>query len=406
MAMGAYRVLLRPAGSRRLLLTALLGRLPIGIFSLAIVFVVREHTGSFAEAGVTSAAFALGAGLLAPLQGRLVDRFGQPKVLVPSAALNAAALAGLVLAAHEDAPGWLLALLAAAAGAAVPPLSACMRSQWAALFADDADARGTAYSLESVFNEVIFIAGPLLTAVLVAVGSPSAALLTAAGVSVVGTLGFATTGLARAWRGDEAAPRTRAGALAAPGMRTLVYAVVPTGIAFGVLEVAMPAFAVEHGRPALAGVLLAALAVGSVIGGLWSAGRSWKVPVVTRFLLLQTALAAGMLPLLLADSIVVMTGAMLIAGLALAPSAAAGYLLIDHAAPPGTATEAYTWAVTANVMGTALGAGLAGIIVQGANVRWALALAVGGPALGALISFLRRQTFEAPDVAVGARLST
>lgn len=398
----AYRVLLRPPGARRLLLTALLGRLPIGIFSLAIVLVVRAHTDSFAQAGLASAAFAIGAGLVAPLQGRLVDRFGQPVVLVPSALLNAAALVGLVVAAHEGAPGWALALFAAVAGAAVPPLSACMRSQWAALFADDTDARGTAYSLESVFNEMIFIVGPLLTTVLIAVGSPSTALLVAAGVSVLGTVGFATTRLARNWQGDVA-QRTRAGALAAPGMRTLVYAVVPTGIAFGVLEVAMPAFAIAEGRrPALAGVLLAALAVGSVLGGLWSAGHTWKVPVVTRFLLLQTLLAAGMLPLLLADSVVVMTLAMVVAGLALAPSAAAGYLLIDHAAPPGTATEAYTWAVTANITGTALGAALAGLLVQHASVRWALALAVAGPALGALVSFLRRRTFHAPQVAVAS----
>ncbi|MGB2712262.1 MAG: MFS transporter, partial [Conexibacter sp.] len=206
----AYAVLLQPEGARRLLLTALLGRIPIGVFSLAIVLVVREQTGSFAQAGAASAAFALGAGVLAPLQGRLVDRFGQPAVLIPSALVNAAALVGLVAAADGGAHGWLLAVLAAIGGAAVPPLAACMRSQWAALFADDASARGTAYSLESVFNELIFIAGPLLTTVLVAAWSPGLALLVAVGGSLVGTLGFATAGLARGWQGD-AAPRTRAG---------------------------------------------------------------------------------------------------------------------------------------------------------------------------------------------------
>lgn len=399
----AYRVLLRPAGATRLLLTALVGRLPVGIFSLAIVLVVREQTGSFADAGVASAAFAIGAGAVAPLQGRLVDRFGQPAVLLPSALLNAAALAALVLAAEADARGWVIALLAAAGGAAIPPLSACMRSQWAALFAGDDGARGTAYSLESVFNEVIFIVGPLLTTVLVALASPGAALLVATAISLIGTLGFATARLARGWEG-EVAPRTRAGALASPGMRTLVLAVVPTGMAFGVLEVAMPAYAVEQGSgPAIAGILLSAMAVGSVLGGLWSAAREWRLGVVVRFLSLQTAFAVGMLPLLLADSLTTMTVAMLIAGLALAPSAAAGYLLIDRIAPPGTATEAYTWAVTANVTGAALGAALAGIVVHHAGVRWAIVLAFAGPALGALISVLRRQTFDPIAVAVPER---
>lgn len=399
--MRAYLVLLRPAGARRLLATALLGRLPVGIFGLAIVLVVRDHTGSFAQAGVASAAFAIGAGLVAPLQGRLVDRFGQPAVLLPSALLNAAALAALVLAAEAGAAAWVLAALAAAGGAAIPPLSACMRSQWADLFADDASARGTAYSLESVFNEIIFILGPLLTTLLVAIASPGAALLVAVAISLVGTLGFATARLARGWEG-EAAERTRAGALASPGMRTLVLAVIPTGMAFGVLEVAMPAFAVDHGsKPAIAGILLSAMAVGSVLGGLWSAARRWKLGVVARFLALQAGLAVGMLPLLLADSLTTMTVAMLVAGLALAPAAAAGYLLIDQMAPPGTATEAYTWAVTANVTGTALGAALAGIVVHHADVRWALLIAFAGPALGTLISLLRRGTFE--PVAAGVR---
>jgi MFS family permease len=400
MSVEAYRVLLRPPGSARLAATALLGRLPVGIFSLAIVLVVRDHTGSFAQAGVASAAFAIGAGLVAPLQGRLVDRFGQPAVLLPSALANAAALAALALAAEAGAAGGVLVPLAAIGGAALPPLSACMRSQWAALFADDDGARGTAYSLESVFNEVIFIVGPLLTTLLVAIASPSAALLAAAGVSLLGTLGFATTQLARGWRG-EVATRTAAGALASPGMRTLVLAIVPTGMAFGVVEVALPAFAVEHGhRPALAGVLLSAMAIGSVLGGLWSAARHWRLATIRRFLLLQAAFAVGMLPLLAADSLVAMAGAMLVAGLALAPSAAAGYLLIDQMAPAGTSTEAYTWVVTATVTGTALGAALAGLLVQHASVRWALAAAFAGPALGTVLSVLRRRTFDPLRVGV------
>jgi len=398
----AYRVLLRPAGATRLLLTALVGRLPVGIFSLAIVLVVREQTGSFADAGVASAAFAIGAGVVAPLQGRLVDRLGQPAVLLPSALVNAAAMVGLVLAGEADAPGWTVVALAAVGGAAIPPLSACMRSQWAALFADDDGARGTAYSMESVFNEVIFILGPLLTALLVAVGSPGTALLVAAAVSLLGTVGFATARLARGWEGEPAA-RTAAGALASPGMRTLVIAVVPTGMAFGVLEVAMPAFAIERGHPGLAGVLLAAMAAGSVLGGLWSAAREWRLDEVRRFLVLHGAFALGMVPLLLVDSLGAMIPAMLVAGLALAPSAAAGYLLIDRMAPPGTATEAYTWAVTASITGAALGAALAGLVVQHAGVRWAILLAFAGPALGTAIALLRRRTFAPVAVAGGGR---
>jgi MFS family permease len=393
----AYPPLLRPPGARRLLIAALLGRVPIGIFSLAIVLVVRQQTGSFAQAGAATAAFALGAGLLAPLQGRLVDRLGQPKILLPSAIVNAAALGGLAAAAGAGAPTAVLAVLAAVGGAAVPPLSACMRSQWATLFADDDNARETAYSLESIVNEVVFIVGPALTTMLVALSSPTGALLVAVALSLLGTLVFASAGLARTWRG-EIGPRTAAGALSAPGMRTLVLAIIPTGVAFGALEVAMPAFAVEQGqRPALAGVLLSAMAIGSVLGGLWYGGRTWTRPIVARFLTLEAAFTFGLLPLLLMpDSILAMSLLMGIAGLALAPSAAAGFLLIDHIAPAGTATEAYTWVVTANVSGAAVGAALSGILVQHGDVRWALALAVAGPALGTVIALSRRRSLGEP----------
>jgi MFS family permease len=399
----AYPLLLRPPGAQRLLITALLGRIPIGVFSLAIVLVVRQQTGSFAQAGAATAAFAIGAGLVAPLQGRLVDRLGQPRVLIPSGFLNALALGGLAVAAGENAPTWTLAILAALGGAAVPPLSACMRSQWATLFAKDDHARETAYSLESVVNELVFILGPALTTMLVALSSPTAALLTAVALSLFGTLGFASARLSRSWRGEQG-PRTVAGALGTPGMRTLVMAVIPTGIAFGALEVAMPAFAAANGaRPALAGLLLSAMALGSVLGGLWYGGRRWTRPVVVRFLTLEAAFTVGLLPLLLMPhSIAAMALLMAIAGLALAPSAAAGFLLIDQVAPTGTATEAYTWAVTANVTGSAIGAALSGVIVQHSDVRWALVLAVAGPMLGTVIAVTRRHSLAQPAVSVAS----
>ena len=386
---------MRRPGVPRLVVSVLIGRLPIGIFSLAIVLLVRQETGSFAQAGAASAAWALGAGVVAPLQGRLVDRFGQPAVLIPSTLLNAGAVAEVVLGARAGAPIWLLALFAWLGGAALPPLGACMRSIWASTFTDDPTSRNTAYTFESMLAELFYIVGPAITTLLIAISSPSTALLAAIGLSAVGTLAFATGPLARSWEGEHA-PRSRAGALAAPGMRTLMLAIVPTGIAFGALEVTMPAFAVAQGRPAgLAGIFLSAMAVGSLFGGLWYGARRWSGPIVARFLGLQALFTLGLLPLLLASSTWSMAVLMVIAGLALAPSAAAGYLVVDHVAPPGTVTEATTWVMTANVAGGALGAALGGIVVQDVSVRAALVLACVGPLLGTLVTLARRGTLDA-----------
>ena len=396
MPFGRYWALLRHQGIPRLVVSVLIGRIPIGIFSLAIVLLVRQETDSFAQAGIASAAWALGAGLVAPLQGRLVDRFGQPAVLIPSTLLNATSVAAFVLGARAGSPTWLLASFAWLGGAALPPLGACMRSIWADTFANDASARNTAYTFESMMAELFYIVGPAITTLLIAISSPSAALLAAIGLSAAGTIGFATAALSRGWRSEHTS-RPRGGALAAPGMRTLMLAIVPTGIAFGVLEVAMPAFAVEEGHSAaLAGIFLSAMAVGSVLGGLWYGARHWSGPIVARFIGLEILFTIGLLPLLLASSVATMVVLMAIAGLALAPSAAAGYLVVDHIAPPGTVTEATTWVMTANVAGGALGAAVGGVVVQNVSVQAALIVACAGPALGTLVAVARRGTLGEP----------
>lgn len=398
MVLRAYRRLLEPRGTKRLTFMMLLARIPIGIFGLAIVLLVREQSGSFADAGAVSAAWAIGAGVIGPVQGRLVDRFGQPAVLIPSTLVNAAALVGVVLAAEGGGPLWLLCALAAVGGAALPPIGACMRSVWADVFAEDPHARNTAYSFDSVVAELFFIVGPILTTVLAAIGSPSLALLVGAALSLTGTLGFATGELARRWRTAHAS-RPRAGALSSRGMRTLMVATIPTGTSFGVLEVALPAFALEEtGQAALAGILLAAMAAGSIAGGLWYGARRWSGGIVSRYLWLHVVFTVLLLPMLAASSMLQMGFAMVLAGLFLPPTAAAGYLLIDRITPPGTMTEATTWAMTSNVAGAAIGAAIGGLAIQHAGVTWALFLACAGPALGTVIAVVRRADFEVPSL--------
>ena len=99
-----YRALLSLPGLRRLLGAALVGRLPQGMSSLAILLLIRGATGSYAAAGAAVGAYALASAAMAPLQGRLVDRFGRMRVLPPSAIGQGVVLVGLVLAADGHAP--------------------------------------------------------------------------------------------------------------------------------------------------------------------------------------------------------------------------------------------------------------------------------------------------------------
>jgi MFS family permease len=177
-------------------------------------------------------------------------------------------------------------------------------------------------------------------------------------------------------------------------MRTLVYAIVPTGLAFGVLAVVIPAIATRAGEPATAGLMSAAFAAGSLAGGLWYGSRSWGNSIVRRYIALSMLFAAGMAPLLTAGGVPIMTVLLALAGASVAPAAACMYTLIEDVAPPGTTTEAFTWTFTANWMGAAAGSAVAGAMVQGPGIRSALMIAVGGAALGAAIVTIRRRTLR------------
>jgi MFS family permease len=384
-----YRSILRQPGAPRLVITAFVARIPVGINALAIVLLVRRGTGSFADAGIVDAGLALGSAFLSPAQGRLVDRFGQTKVLVPSALLSAAALIGLDIGVHHHLSIALLAAFAAVAGGMQPPMGASMRALWAHLI-QEPGRRDTAFALEAVLTEVYFVAGPLLTAVIVAVASPSAAVVTSACLTVAGTFAFATSRSSRSWRAVRA-KRTIAGPLAGPGFRTLVLSIVPMGLAFGILEVTMPALATRHGDPAAAGILLGAFACGSLIGGLLYGSRAWPGSPAQRYLFLNAMFAAGMAPLILAGSIPVMVVLMAVAGFTLAPVAACIFGLIERVAPPGTTTEAFTWVFTANMTGAAAGAAIAGTLIHSSGIRAALAVPLCGGAASFLLALAGRR---------------
>jgi MFS family permease len=389
--LASYRPIFDLPHARRLIASALVARIPYGINPLATVLLARSATGSFADAGAVAAGLTIGWGAVAPLLGRLVDRYGQRVVLLPAAAINAAALVAMVAAAGNHASAVLLVVLAAIAGGATPPLSGSMRALWVALI-PEGPTRTSAFALETVLLEVGFISGPLLTGLIVAIASPSVAVLVSAGLMVLGTLALTSTPPSRDWKAPSAAKRSLAGPLAGPGVRTLILAIAPSGLAFGTLAVAIPAIATRGGTPATAGLLAAAFAAGSLAGGLWYGSRNWQGPVVQRYLILTSLFAAGLATLLVLATTPVMVILFAVAGAALAPLTACEYSLIDEVAPPGTATEAFTWLFAANMAGSAAGSALAGAVIQSSGIRPALLIAVGGAALSAPIILMRRRT--------------
>jgi predicted MFS family arabinose efflux permease len=393
-----YARILRTPGVAVIVLATLVGRMPIGISGLAILLYVREVTGSFAAAGVCTGALALGSALGAPLQGRLVDRRGVG-MLVPLAAVHAAGLLGVWGAGAAGAPTGVLAAVSLLTGAAIPPVSSVLRSRWPYLLADRPELVAGAFALDSVLIEVIFVVGPLLTTVVVATVGPQYALIVSACCVLAGTL-LLLSGLTGRPGPEPTGREARAvglGALADPGLRTLVFASLPVGFALGSIEVALPAFSEAEGSKALAGVLLAVWSGGSGLAGLAWGVRGTRFSLLDAHLRFAWLLPVVIAPLALASSPLTMGVLVLVAGLPIAPLIASRNQLVQRVTPVGTATEAFTWPLTALVAGVSLGAAVAGTIVESSSWTAAVLVAAGVAAAGATVVLTRRRTLMQPQ---------
>jgi MFS family permease len=392
MPLGVYLDVLRTPSVPRMLGSAVVGRMPTSMAGLAIVLVVREAGGSYAVAGMTAGAYSVALAATSPLLGRLVDRVGQTRVLVGCSAASALSFGALAAASRAASPA-LLAVLAALAGASIPPVAACMRALWSELLGHD-ERLQAAFAVESTVQELIFVVGPPLVALLAAMFSAAAAVLGTGVLLLVGVGVFASAPASRAWRGQRRAADW-AGPLRSPGIRTVLATIVLLAAAFGTTEVTVVAGAEQLGSRTLAGPLLALWAVGSLVGGLAFGSRASARGPEQRMVGLLALVVAGIALLAVATGLVQLAAGMVVAGLGIAPAIACLYLLIDRLAPAGTVTEAFTWVTTGFATGFAGGNALGGTLVHRVGIDRSFLVAAGGAAAAALLARVRRRTLVA-----------
>jgi MFS family permease len=391
--MHRYRALLALPGARAPMLLSIAGTVPIGMFGLGILLLARDATGSLAEAGRILGAFSLASAFGSVAQGRLMDRLGQGVVLRTVAALHVPALIVLVVAAHEHAAAWLLAVIAVCGGSTVPQLPAPMRSLWSML-ADSDEQRETAYAMVAIAFEISVVTAPAIVALIVAVASPTVAVLIAASLGASAAFAFSLTPASRRWRGTRHEVGWL-GPLAAPGMRTVCGVLLMFGIAFGVVQVAVPAFTLDRGSASAGGVLLACLSLGSLIGGVVYGSRNWPGALPRRLAGVMLGLGTGYALLALPTDYLPLAVLLVFAGTLLAPASVICSTLLDDVAPPGTVTEAFAVMVTGIVAGVAAGQALGGSIVESASYDTAVLVAGAVAACGAIVVGVRRRTLTA-----------
>ena len=388
----SYRRLLSVPGALTFSSAGLVGRLQIAMVGLGIVLLVSARTGSYGLAGLLAATYVIADAALAIVKGSLVDRLGQGRVLTAGICLWGLGLAALMAGIELAWPAWATYACAALAGAAVPQVGSSVRARWSHVLTDRGQV-GTAYALEAVLDEVVFVVGPILVTLLATLWHPLAGLAVALVTGLAGTLAYA------AQRSTEP-PARAAGTDGLPRPRMPWRAVVPVavvclalGALFGAAEVTTVAFSEEEDAKGLSGVLLAVWAFGSLVAGLVVGAVHWRSTLEARLRIGTVAMLAAMLPLAFVEHVALMAPVLLLGGLSIAPTLIATMMLTEQVVPRGRLTEGMGIMHTALVAGVAPGATLAGLVVDARGASWAYAV----PVAAGLVAVLAAQATRGAD---------
>lgn len=375
----SYIDLLRVRGFASLMGYSLVARLPLGMTSLAIVLLVSEH-GAYSRAGIVIALYVTGTGIAGPILGRMVDRLGRAKILLPFATGEALLLCLLGVLSPQDTGALLVC--AFAAGLCTPPVTSSARALWPVVL--PARHVTVVYALEASLQELAFIVGPSMVAVIVSVSGPAEALFASAAALLAGVLAFSLHPKARAAVPalDPSMPAGRRPRMPLP-VPTVLAAMTVVG-AFNFVELATVAFARSHSSPASSGVVLALWSAGSLVGGFLFGTRASGYAVTgRRVAVLMVVVATGTALPALSPSLWLLAVLLFLGGAAIAPTLGALYSLAASQAPRQRHTEAFGWLSSGFQAGSALGALSGGVIVQTAGSRVAYGAAAGVVLAGA-----------------------
>lgn len=356
-----YREIFRAPGTGGFATAGFVARLPIAMAPIGIVTMLSELQGGYWLAGAVAAVFTLTNAFAAPQISRLVDRFGQSRLLWPTSAVSVFAFGFLMLATRLEWPAWTL-FASALLAAAMPSMPAMVRARWSEIFRDRPELN-TAFAFESAADELVYIAGSSLSVGLAVALFPEAGLLASTIFLAFGTIAFVLQ------RGTEPKIRTTGGgthrsAITLRPVQILTATLVFVGAIFATAEVSVVALTREFGQPGAASPVIGVYAIGSFVVGLILGALNLRVPLQRQLMVALGVLLVTTLPLLLVGNVPALAGAIFLSGVAISPTFITSFGLIERRVRPEVLTEGVTWVMTGIGIGMALGAFGAGWVVD------------------------------------------
>ncbi|WAB85095.1 MFS transporter [Microcella daejeonensis] len=351
--MSGYGDLLRTRGVARIIAAQLTARFPSGMISLAYLLHIEQIFDSYGAAGLVLGATSIGQAIAGPLTSRWMGVWGMRPVISLTLVICSASLA---VVAFASLPIWGYMIVGFIGGIANPPIQPAVRTIYPKMVTSK--QLTPLFSLDASAQEIIWVAGPVMTTFVATQVSTVAAIVLAGAFLIGGGVWF----LASPEVGRVRIPRSRRSFGAVLSRPPVLLATVVGFLLVGAcaaIEAAVVANFREDG--AEAGIVLAIWAIGSLAGGLafghipigpWALARRMAVVFV------GTAAAAFFLDFW------GLALTLLIAGAGIAPALAVMFAIVSASVKFSETAEAYGWVGTGQLIGAALGSAVAGFLID------------------------------------------
>lgn len=378
---GVYRTILRVREGHRLDAGCLLMRFYPYMVNIGSVTMLTLSGYSFLVAGLVSSAIALSIFLLAPRVSKLIDTYGQVRVVPVAVGVTLAGLAAMLAIVSFHGPEWALFVAAVPMGCSPNP-PALARTRWTYLvragkLGDRAPDLRTVFSYEGVIDDIGFMFSPSISIALASTVAPTAGM-------VMGGVAYAVgTALLLSSRGTEPVPgwdSQRAGSeqdgafahrksvfRTSAVVRVLFVLMLFLGAFYGVYDTATVAFTEEAGDPMIASICLMAGSFLSMIAGFVFGMLKLGAPIHRQLSVSGILIGAAFGAMILIDSVPSLVAVSIVASAFYAPFIIIANTVCERAVSGDQLTEAITWLNAGVTCGMAIGPSLCGAIVDSAG---------------------------------------
>jgi MFS family permease len=364
--MHSYLELLKMKGVRQLLLSSIPARLAYGMITLGIFFKVQQTTSSISLAGLAVGLNTLASSVSVGIRSAFIDRYGLTwplRVLVPS-------YAALIVFFNYADTKFSLITISLVLGAVAPPINLAVRPLWKAVVPES--KQRTIFAVDTAVMSATSVIGPVLVTSLALSDSPKDALNVCAGAMLLGGVALALLKVTRTWI-PEKKIEGAAHLLKMPAIRLLIAEGIFIGLAYGLFETGIPAFATIEGVAQRTGLIFAVMAIFNIFGSLLAGLISKKITPLRAFRSTYLFWVIVCAPLAITNpdwTLLVVSGLL---GLAGGMQMVFYWEIVEAVRPQGTASSAIGWLWTFEGTAMALGAAISGFISETFSPRYCLA---------------------------------